>query len=160
MLIDLSDQDFEFVIRATSLVIEYEAQRGVDKHQRVLHSLLAALKRSAAPQTNSPQNQDPVVDPIFMQEVDDLELSVRSINCLRYNKILLVGDLVQQTEASLLRTPNLGRRSLNEIRGVLGCMGLHLGMDAPPGYPRRDPDSDILEYRKFVDETLPPNGES
>ncbi len=67
--------------------------------------------------------------------MDELELSVRSANCLKNDNIIYIGDLVQKTEAEMLRTPNFGRKSLNEIKEVLGQMGLHLGMevqDWPP----------------------------
>ena len=61
--------------------------------------------------------------------MDELELSVRSANCLKNDNILYIGDLVQKSESDMLRTPNFGRKSLNEIKEVLGQMGLNLGMD-------------------------------
>ena len=61
--------------------------------------------------------------------MDELELSVRSANCLKNDNIVYIGDLIQKTEAEMLRTPNFGRKSLNEIKEVLSGMGLHLGMD-------------------------------
>ena len=66
--------------------------------------------------------------------MDELELSVRSANCLKNDNIVYIGDLVQKTEAEMLRTPNFGRKSLNEIKEVLAQMGLHLGMEVP-GWP-------------------------
>ena len=63
--------------------------------------------------------------------MDELELSVRSANCLKNDNIIYIGDLVQKTEAEMLRTPNFGRKSLNEIKEVLSSMGLRLGMDIP-----------------------------
>ncbi len=71
----------------------------------------------------------------LLRKVDELELSVRSANCLKNDNIIYIGDLVQKTEAEMLRTPNFGRKSLNEIKEVLAQMGLHLGMeitDWPP----------------------------
>ena len=68
--------------------------------------------------------------------MDELELSVRSANCLKNDNIVYIGDLVQKTEAEMLRTPNFGRKSLNEIKEVLSQMGLHLGMEIPTGRPR------------------------
>ncbi|GAB5471702.1 MAG: DNA-directed RNA polymerase subunit alpha [Rhodospirillales bacterium] len=65
----------------------------------------------------------------LLRKVDELELSVRSANCLKNDNIVYIGDLVQKTEAEMLRTPNFGRKSLNEIKEVLGQMGLHLGME-------------------------------
>jgi DNA-directed RNA polymerase subunit alpha len=67
----------------------------------------------------------------LLRKVDELELSVRSANCLKNDNIIYIGDLVQKTEAEMLRTPNFGRKSLNEIKEVLGTMGLHLGMEIP-----------------------------
>jgi DNA-directed RNA polymerase subunit alpha len=65
----------------------------------------------------------------LLRKVDELELSVRSANCLKNDNIIYIGDLVQKTEAEMLRTPNFGRKSLNEIKEVLSQMGLHLGME-------------------------------
>jgi DNA-directed RNA polymerase subunit alpha len=70
----------------------------------------------------------------LLKKVDELELSVRSANCLKNDNIIYIGDLVQKTEAEMLRTPNFGRKSLNEIKEVLSSMGLRLGMDIP-GWP-------------------------
>ena len=67
----------------------------------------------------------------LLRKVDELELSVRSANCLKNDNIVYIGDLVQKTEAEMLRTPNFGRKSLNEIKEVLTNMGLHLGMEIP-----------------------------
>ena len=70
----------------------------------------------------------PPLDPILMRPVDDLELTVRSANCLKAENIYYIGDLIQRTENELLKTPNLGRKSLNEIKEVLAAHGLTLGM--------------------------------
>jgi len=67
----------------------------------------------------------------LLRKVDELELSVRSANCLKNDNIIYIGDLVQKSEADMLRTPNFGRKSLNEIKEVLSHMGLHLGMEIP-----------------------------
>jgi len=72
----------------------------------------------------------------LLRKVDELELSVRSANCLKNDNIIYIGDLVQKTEAEMLRTPNFGRKSLNEIKEVLSNMGLHLGMETPTGPPK------------------------
>jgi DNA-directed RNA polymerase subunit alpha len=68
-------------------------------------------------------------NPLLIKKVEELELSVRSANCLKNDNIVYIGDLIQKTEAEMLRTPNFGRKSLNEIKEVLTVMGLHLGMD-------------------------------
>jgi DNA-directed RNA polymerase subunit alpha len=73
-------------------------------------------------------------NPALLKKVDELELSVRSANCLKNDNIVYIGDLIQKTEAEMLRTPNFGRKSLNEIKEVLAQMGLHLGMDVS-GWP-------------------------
>src|ERR671910_476228 len=70
-------------------------------------------------------------NPALLKKVDELELSVRSANCLKNDNIVYIGDLIQKTEAEMLRTPNFGRKSLNEIKEVLASMGLHLGMEVP-----------------------------
>ena len=70
----------------------------------------------------------------LLKKVEELELSVRSANCLKNDNIVYIGDLVQKTEAEMLRTPNFGRKSLNEIKEVLAKMGIHLGMETP-GWP-------------------------
>ena len=67
----------------------------------------------------------------LLRKVDELELSVRSANCLKNDNIIYIGDLVQKSETDMLRTPNFGRKSLNEIKEVLGQMSLHLGMEIP-----------------------------
>ena len=80
------------------------------------------------------------VDPVLLRPVDDLELTVRSANCLKAEHICYIGDLIQRTENELLKTPNLGRKSLNEIKEVLAGRGLTLGMKLenwpPPGLER------------------------
>jgi len=88
-------------------------------------SVFAALENTAEPEQ---QTQTPQVDPILLRPVDDLELTVRSANCLKAENIYYIGDLIQRTENELLKTPNLGRKSLNEIKEVLAARGLTLGM--------------------------------
>jgi DNA-directed RNA polymerase subunit alpha len=83
----------------------------------------------------------------LLRRVDELELSVRSANCLKNDNIVYIGDLVQKSEADMLRTPNFGRKSLNEIKEVLTIMGLHLGMQIE-GWPPEN----IEDLAKKVDE--------
>jgi DNA-directed RNA polymerase subunit alpha len=83
----------------------------------------------------------------LLKKVDELELSVRSANCLKNDNIVYIGDLVQKTEAEMLRTPNFGRKSLNEIKEVLAQMGLHLGMEIPNWPPEN-----IEELAKRLEE--------
>ncbi len=83
----------------------------------------------------------------LLRKVDELELSVRSANCLKNDNIIYIGDLVQKTEADMLRTPNFGRKSLNEIKEVLAQMGLQLGMEIPNWPPEN-----IEELAKRLEE--------
>ena len=83
----------------------------------------------------------------LLMKVDELELSVRSANCLKNDNIIYIGDLVQKTEGEMLRTPNFGRKSLNEIKEVLAQMGLHLGMKIPNWPPEN-----IEELAKKLEE--------
>jgi DNA-directed RNA polymerase subunit alpha len=77
---------------------------------------------------STPQQARPTpFDPILLRPVDELELTVRSANCLKAENIYYIGDLIQRTETELLKTPNLGRKSLNEIKEVLASRGLTLG---------------------------------
>ena len=96
-------------------------------------SVFVALEGGEQPM--EPEKKEPEIDPILLRPIDDLELTVRSANCLKAESIHYVGDLVQRTEVELLKTPNLGKKSLNEIKEVLASHGLSLGMrleDWPP----------------------------
>ena len=90
---------------------------------------------------------EPVFNKNLLRKVDELELSVRSANCLKNDNIIYIGDLVQKTEQEMLRTPNFGRKSLNEIKEVLAHMGLHLGMEIPDWPPEN-----IEELAKKLEE--------
>ncbi|HVZ00008.1 MAG TPA: DNA-directed RNA polymerase subunit alpha [Dongiaceae bacterium] len=93
------------------------------------------------------RQSEPPFNRNLLRKVDELELSVRSANCLKNDNIVYIGDLVQKTEAEMLRTPNFGRKSLNEIKEVLAQMGLHLGMEIPNWPPEN-----IEELAKRLDE--------
>ena len=88
-------------------------------------------------------------NPVLLKKVDELELSVRSANCLKNDNIVYIGDLIQKSEAEMLRTPNFGRKSLNEIKEVLAGLGLHLGMEVPDWPPE-----DIEGLAKKYDDHL------
>ncbi len=90
-------------------------------------SVFAALE-GADETYEAPTGAKPQIDPVLLRPVDDLELTVRSANCLKAENIYYIGDLIQRTENELLKTPNLGRKSLNEIKEVLAARGLTLGM--------------------------------
>lgn len=104
---------------------------------RILQDQLQLFINFEEPQVATPEKRedDLPFNKNLLRKVDELELSVRSANCLKSDNIIYIGDLVQKTEAEMLRTPNFGRKSLNEIKEVLAQMGLHLGMeisDWPP----------------------------
>lgn len=91
-------------------------------------SVFASLEGSVDTYEVPTRGAAPQIDPVLLRPVDDLELTVRSANCLKAENIYYIGDLIQRTENELLKTPNLGRKSLNEIKEVLAARGLTLGM--------------------------------
>ena len=92
---------------------------------------------------------EPEFNKNLLRKVDELELSVRSMNCLKNDNIIYIGDLVQKSEGEMLRTPNFGRKSLNEIKEVLTGMSLYLGMEIPNWPP-----DNIAELSKKLEETV------
>jgi DNA-directed RNA polymerase subunit alpha len=90
-------------------------------------AVFAQLENSEIAAFTEPVNRSSQFDPILLRPVDELELTVRSANCLKAENIYYIGDLIQRTETELLKTPNLGRKSLNEIKEVLASRGLTLG---------------------------------
>ena len=96
-----------------------------------------------------PQVIEPAFNKNLLRKVDELELSVRSMNCLKNDNIIYIGDLVQKTEPEMLRTPNFGRKSLNEIKEVLNSMSLYLGMEIPNWPPEN-----ISELSKKLEENI------
>ena len=116
---------------------------------RILQEMLKLFINFEEPQTAAAEDKahDLPFNRNLLRKVDELELSVRSANCLKNDNIVYIGDLVQKTEAEMLRTPNFGRKSLNEIKEVLATMGLHLGMEIPNWPPEN-----IEELVKRVEE--------
>ena len=117
------------------LIVDVETNGAIDPEEAVRYaarilveqlSVFAELKGMPA-QIEDTRKQTQI-DPILLRPVDDLELTVRSANCLKAENIYYIGDLIQRTETELLKTPNLGRKSLNEIKEVLASRGLTLGM--------------------------------
>jgi len=104
---------------------------------RILQDQLQVFVNFEEPEAARTKEQEEELEfnPLLLKKVDELELSVRSANCLKNDNIVYIGDLIQKTEAEMLRTPNFGRKSLNEIKEVLSSMGLHLGMDVPDWPP-------------------------
>jgi DNA-directed RNA polymerase subunit alpha len=105
-----------------------EPEEAVRYAARVLVDQLSVFADLQGTPMQAEEAKSPQVDPILLQPVDDLELTVRSANCLKAENIYYIGDLIQRTENELLKTPNLGRKSLNEIKEVLASKGLTLGM--------------------------------
>src|SRR6201998_1000762 len=116
---------------------------------RILQDQLNVFVNFEEPRKEQAQETIPdlAFNPAFLKKVDELELSVRSANCLKNDNIVYIGDLVQKTEAEMLRTPNFGRKSLNEIKEVLANMGLHLGMEI-----QNWPPENIEDLAKRIDE--------
>ena len=113
----------------------------IRKAAGVLQQQLSVFVDLQGDEQVEPDETEPEIDPILIRPVDDLELTVRSANCLKAEKIYYIGDLIQRTEVELLRTPNLGKKSLTEIKDVLGTHGLSLGMrleNWPPVNLRED----------------------
>ena len=107
------------------------AEDAVAYAARILQDQLSIFVNFEEPKKETAEVAIPELafNPALLKKVDELELSVRSANCLKNDNIVYIGDLIQKTEAEMLRTPNFGRKSLNEIKEVLAQMGLHLGME-------------------------------
>jgi len=116
------------------LVMDIETNGVIDPEEairsaaRILVDQLSVFADLKGTTLEVEQPKVPQVDPILLRPVDDLELTVRSANCLKAENIYYIGDLIQRSETELLKTPNLGRKSLNEIKDVLASRGLTLGM--------------------------------
>jgi DNA-directed RNA polymerase subunit alpha len=105
-----------------------EPEEAVRRSARILMDQLSLFADLQGTAIQPEISKGPLVDPLLLRPVDDLELTVRSANCLKAENIYYIGDLIQRTETELLKTPNLGRKSLNEIKEVLASRGLTLGM--------------------------------
>ncbi len=116
------------------LIIELETDGSLDPEQivrsaaTILQDQLSTFVDLQSREEDTAKSDEPEVDPILLRPVDDLELTVRSANCLKAEQIYYIGDLIQCTEVELLKTPNLGKKSLTEIKSVLATKGLSLGM--------------------------------
>jgi len=131
------------------LIIEIETNGTIDPEEavreaaRILRNQLSVFVDLEAEEAEEAASRsEPEIDPILTRPVDDLELTVRSANCLKAESIYYIGDLIQRTEVELLKTPNLGKKSLTEIKDVLASRGLSLGMRLenwpPPGLEEKD----------------------
>ncbi|MEM6649671.1 MAG: DNA-directed RNA polymerase subunit alpha [Pseudomonadota bacterium] len=139
------------------LILEIETNGAVSPEDsaayaaRILQDQLQIFVNFDEPKKDEASNpeEELLFNAALLRKVDELELSVRSANCLKNDNIVYIGDLIQKTEAEMLRTPNFGRKSLNEIKEVLATLGLHLGMDVPD-WP---PDNIEELARKFEDQS-------
>ena len=129
------------------LVLDLETNGTIDPEEAIrraatiLQHQLAVFVDLESEQDAEPEEPEDQIDPILLRPVDDLELTVRSANCLKAENIYYIGDLIQRTEVELLKTPNLGKKSLTEIKDVLASRGLSLGMrleNWPPASLRND----------------------
>ena len=105
-----------------------EAEQAIRDAAFILRGQLSVFANLESELTEVEVQQAPEVDPVLLRPVDDLELTVRSANCLKAESIYYIGDLIQRNESDLLKAPNLGRKSLNEIKEILLVKGLSLGM--------------------------------
>jgi DNA-directed RNA polymerase subunit alpha len=105
-----------------------DAEDAVRRAAEILQDQLSIFGDFTRRESESTKAEKGGVDPLLLRPIDDLELTVRSANCLKAESIYYIGDLVQKTEVELLKTPNLGKKSLTEIKDVLGARGLSLGM--------------------------------
>jgi DNA-directed RNA polymerase subunit alpha len=135
------------------LIIELQTDGTVDPEETVrkaagiLQQQLTVFVDLQGDEQEEKVSNESEIDPILVRPVDDLELTVRSANCLKAENIYYIGDLIQRTEVELLKTPNLGKKSLTEIKDVLGSHGLSLGMrleNWPPAHMREERKPGIL----------------
>jgi len=116
------------------LVLDLETNGTIDPEEAIrraatiLQHQLAVFVDLEGEKEAEPEQKEDQIDPILLRPVDDLELTVRSANCLKAENIYYIGDLIQRTEVELLKTPNLGKKSLTEIKDILASRGLSLGM--------------------------------
>lgn len=116
------------------LIIDLETNGTVDAEAAIKHAAtiltdqLSSFVNLNVREAEEPEEKEPEIDPILLRPIDDLELTVRSANCLKAEQIYFIGDLIQRTEVELLKTPNLGKKSLTEIKDVLASKGLSLGI--------------------------------
>jgi DNA-directed RNA polymerase subunit alpha len=116
------------------LIITIETDGSIDPEDAIrraatiLHDQVSVFVNLEETAAEAPRHEEPEIDPLLLRPVDDLELTVRSANCLKAENIYYIGDLIQRSEVELLKTPNLGKKSLTEIKDVLAQRGLSLGM--------------------------------
>ena len=132
------------------LIIDIETNGAINPEEAVrraaniLQDQISIFVDLKSPETKTEATKEPEMDPLLLRPVDDLELTVRSANCLKAENIFYIGDLIQRSEFELLKTPNLGKKSLTEIKDILAQHGLSLGMKLenwpPPFLQDRTPE--------------------
>jgi DNA-directed RNA polymerase subunit alpha len=118
-----------------------EPEDAVRRAATILHEQISVFVQLEETARSAGDIAEEKIDPLLLRPVDDLELTVRSANCLKAENIYYIGDLIQRTEVELLKTPNLGKKSLTEIKDVLASRGLSLGVrmeNWPPPSMRRE----------------------
>ena len=118
-----------------------DPEEAIRRAATILQQQLAVFVDLESQTESRPVKEEEELDPVLLRPVDDLELTVRSANCLKAENIYYIGDLIQRTEVELLKTPNLGKKSLTEIKDILASRGLSLGMrleNWPPASLRTD----------------------
>ncbi len=137
------------------LILDIETNGAIDPEEAVrraatiLHEQISVFVNLEETAAETPAQDEPEVDPLLLRPVDDLELTVRSANCLKAENIYYIGDLIQRTEVELLKTPNLGKKSLTEIKDVLAMRGLSLGMKLenwPPASLKKEKTEAHVEF--------------
>ncbi len=134
------------------LIIDLQTNGAIDPEEAIrraatiLRDQLSVFVGLEAEQTPKAKKKEAEIDPLLLRSVDDLELTVRSANCLKAENIFYIGDLIQRSEVELLKTPNLGKKSLTEIKEVLHSRGLSLGMRIEGWPPKMLQGSDKEDY--------------
>ena len=143
--------DYDKLVMSVETDGSINAEDAVAYAARIFQDQLSLFINFDEPKVIEPKTQ--IIEPAFnknlLKKVDELELSVRSMNCLKNDNIIYIGDLVQKTEPEMLRTPNFGRKSLNEIKEVLNSLSLFLGMEIPNWPP-----DNIAELSKKLEENV------
>ena len=136
------------------LIIELETDGTIDPEEcireaaTILHDQVSVFVDLKAIEEKEQKTEEAQIDPNLLRPVDDLELTVRSANCLKAENVYYIGDLIQRSENELLKTPNLGKKSLTEIKDILGTYGLSLGMKLDNWPPTNIQDQD-KQAKKF-----------
>ena len=141
--------DYDKLIMTVDTNGTVDAEDAIAYSARIFQDQLAMFVNFEDPQevVKEVKSSEPEFNRNLLKRVEELELSVRSMNCLKNDNIIYIGDLVQKTEPEMLRTPNFGRKSLNEIKEVLNTMSLYLGMEIPNWPP-----DNIAELSKKLEE--------